>query len=89
MKPRNLPADLIRQWARRQTAASAKLEGRELPEDYVRSAEVQWFLDSRKPSEPDPLVDELIRQMRAATAVGHDARAYPGLLMIPNELKLP
>lgn len=34
-------------WARRNTAASAKLEDRELPQDYVRSAKVQAFLDLR------------------------------------------
>ena len=70
MKPRDLPADLIREWAKRQTAASAKLEGRELPADYVRPAKAQQFLDSLKPVEPDPFMDQLIdvvnRQRHAA-----------------------
>jgi hypothetical protein len=48
MKPLNLPTDLIKDWARRQTAASAKLEGRELPADYVRSEKVEQFLANRE-----------------------------------------
>jgi hypothetical protein len=47
VKPLNLPPDLIREWAKGQTAASAKLEGRELPEDYVRSEKVEQFLQLR------------------------------------------
>lgn len=47
MRARNLPADLIREWARRQTAASAKLEGRALPADYMRSEKVSKFLETR------------------------------------------
>lgn len=51
-------------WARRQTAASAKLEGRELPEDYVRSEKVEKFLKLRAakawcaPSEVTYEIDE-------------------------------
>jgi hypothetical protein len=62
-KPLNLPADLIKDWARRQTAASAKLEGRELPDDYERSQEVLSFLASRDPG-PDPSLG--LRPMRNA-----------------------
>ena len=60
MKPLNLPADLIKDWARRQTLASAKLEGRELPADYVRSEKVQEFLDQRE----DPLRKRLEMEAR-------------------------
>lgn len=35
------------EWARRHAAANAKLEGRELPEDYVRSEKVEAFLELR------------------------------------------
>lgn len=42
-----LTARQIRQWAQRQTLASAKLEGRGLPPGYVRSAAVQQFLQRR------------------------------------------
>lgn len=48
VKALNLPADLIADWARRQTLASAKLEGRELPDDYIRSVQAQMFLNMRK-----------------------------------------
>jgi hypothetical protein len=34
-------------WAKKHAAASAKLEGRELPEGYVRSAAVEEFLELR------------------------------------------
>lgn len=51
MKAKDLPADLIREWALRQTKASAKLEGRELPKDYVRPEKVQRFLDLYAPDE--------------------------------------
>lgn len=44
-KPLNLPADLIKDWAQRHAKANAKLEGRELPKDYVRPDRVQQFLD--------------------------------------------
>lgn len=48
-KVRELPADLIREWATKHAAANAKLEGRELPEGYIRSEQVQRFLETRKP----------------------------------------
>lgn len=47
-KPLNLPADLIQDWARKHAAANAKLEGRELPDDFVRSVQVQQFLNMRR-----------------------------------------
>jgi hypothetical protein len=34
-------------WAQKHAAANAKLEGRELPEDYVRSEKVEKFLELR------------------------------------------
>lgn len=34
-------------WAAKHAADNAKLEGRELPEDYVRPEKVQKFLDLR------------------------------------------
>lgn len=37
----------FKEWAKKHAAANAKLEGRELPEDYVRSDKVQAFLDLR------------------------------------------
>lgn len=37
----------FKEWATRHAAANAKLEGRELPEDYVRPEKVQKFLDLR------------------------------------------
>lgn len=46
-------------WAKKHAAANAKLEGRELPPDYVRSEKVQAFLELRAakgwcaPSTPD------------------------------------
>jgi hypothetical protein len=48
MRAKELPADLIKDWARRQTEASAKLEGRELPADYARSEKVEQFLANRE-----------------------------------------
>jgi hypothetical protein len=64
-KPLNLPADLIKDWARRQTAASAKLEGRELPDDFVRSVQAQQFLNMRssRASSEAPLAERI--QMEA------------------------
>ena len=47
-KPLNLPADLIKDWARKHAAANAKLEGHELPDDFVRSVQVQQFLNMRR-----------------------------------------
>ena len=74
-KPLNLPADLIKDWARRQTAASAKLEGRELPADYVRPRSLEEFLSERVQANLMP--------------PGTASSWHPGILMIPNELKLP
>jgi hypothetical protein len=34
-------------WAQQHAVANAKLEGRELPEDYVRSEGVEKFLEMR------------------------------------------
>jgi hypothetical protein len=34
-------------WAQQHAAANAKLEGRELPEGYVRSEKVEKFLELR------------------------------------------
>lgn len=42
-----LPDVDFQEWARKHAAANAKLEGRELPEDYVRPEKVQAFLDLR------------------------------------------
>lgn len=56
-KPLNLPADLIKDWARRQAAASAKLEGREVPAGYVRPQRVLEYLEYVKRTKgvaPDP-----------------------------------
>ena len=56
MRARDLPADLIREWALRQAKASAKLEGRELPDDFVRSVQVQQFLNMRKGGPQRPIL---------------------------------
>jgi hypothetical protein len=34
-------------WAQKHAVANAKLEGRELPQDYVRSEKVEEFLELR------------------------------------------
>lgn len=52
MRARELLADLIREWATRQAKASAKLEGRELPDGFVRSVQAQQFLNMRKAGKP-------------------------------------
>ncbi|MFT3859727.1 hypothetical protein [Micropruina sp.] len=46
MSWKDLPAEVIRTWVHENTDASFRLEGRELPDDYVRSPEVQRFIDS-------------------------------------------
>lgn len=56
MRAKDLPADLIREWAQRQTKASAKLEGREVPDDYVRSLQAQMFLNMRKGGPQRPIL---------------------------------
>lgn len=68
-KPLNLPADLIEDWARRQAAASAKLEGREVPDDYVRSVQAQMFLNARKGGPMRPI---LMANGQVATWVDDD-----------------
>ena len=52
MKPLNLPADLIKDWAQRHARANAKLEGIEIPDDFVMSVQAQQFLNMRKPGGP-------------------------------------
>lgn len=37
----------FKEWAARHAVANAKVEGRELPEDYVRSEKVEKFLELR------------------------------------------
>lgn len=60
MKPINLPADLVHAWAAKHAAASAKLEGRELPDDFIRSMQAQQFLNMRKgAASRKPLVIEM------------------------------
>lgn len=60
MKAKNLPADLIKDWARKHAAANAKLEGRELPDDFVRSVQVQQFLNMRRGNRAvEPLLIEM------------------------------
>lgn len=51
-KPLNLPADLIKDWAQRHAKANAKLEGIEIPDDFVMSMQAQQFLNMRKPGGP-------------------------------------
>ncbi len=46
MTIQEMPAEAVQQMVHENTVASARLEGREVPTDYVRSAEVQEFLDS-------------------------------------------
>lgn len=43
---KGLPAEVIRSWVHENTAASFRLEGRELPDGYVRSPKVQEFIDA-------------------------------------------
>lgn len=52
MKPLSLPADLIKDWAQRHAKANAKLEGIEIPDDFVMSVQAQQFLNMRKPGGP-------------------------------------
>ncbi len=46
MTIQEIPVEVLRQMVHENTVASARLEGRELPADYVRSAKVQEFLDT-------------------------------------------
>lgn len=48
MRIRELPADLVREWAAKHARDNAKLEGRELPDDFVMSVQAQQFLNMRK-----------------------------------------
>lgn len=66
MKAKNLPADLIHAWAANHAAANAKLEGRELPKDYVRSLGVEEFLARvhAKTLAPAPLHERLKMEAR-------------------------
>lgn len=41
-----MPVEALRELVHESTVASARLEGREIPADYVRPAKVQEFLDS-------------------------------------------
>lgn len=60
MRAKELPADLIREWAQRQAKASAKLEGIELPDDFVASVQAQQFLNMRRGNQSvKPLVIEM------------------------------
>lgn len=45
VRSRNLPADLIKEWAAKHARDNAKLEGRELPQGYVRPPYVQEYLE--------------------------------------------
>lgn len=49
---RSISAERIRTAVARATRASAKLEGREVPEDYVRSDAVQGYIDQRGAGSP-------------------------------------
>lgn len=44
----NITAEMVKAAARRWTAASARLEGRGLPDGYVRPARVEAFLAARR-----------------------------------------
>lgn len=46
MTIQEIPVEVVRQMVHENTVASARLEVRELPADYVRSAKVQEFLDA-------------------------------------------
>lgn len=46
MTIQEMPVEVLHQMVHESTVASARLEGREVPADYVRSARVQEFLDS-------------------------------------------
>ncbi|CAN5348780.1 MAG: hypothetical protein ACSLEW_01145 [Nocardioides sp.] len=46
MTIQEMPVEVLRETVHESTVASARLEGREIPADYVRPANVQEFLDS-------------------------------------------
>lgn len=50
-----LTPEMISKFSRRATRASAALEGREVPADYVRTPEVIKILEGRKHENPNPL----------------------------------
>lgn len=46
MTIQDMPVEVLHRMVHESTVASARLEGREIPADYVRPAEVQEFLDA-------------------------------------------
>lgn len=46
MTIQGIPVEVLHQMVHENTVASARLEGRDRPADYVRSAMVQEFLDT-------------------------------------------
>lgn len=44
---KDITPEVIRRWAEQNTKASAAIEGRVIPDDYVRSPRIQEFLDKR------------------------------------------
>jgi hypothetical protein len=46
MAKQTMSPEAIRRMVHKNTVASARLSGREIPADYVRPAEVQEFLDA-------------------------------------------
>lgn len=52
MSGRNVDPAAIRRWALKAAADSARLEGREVPKEHVRSAAVEEFLESLRAARP-------------------------------------
>lgn len=50
MSKRALVSTTVRRFAQRSTAASARLEYREIPAGFVRSSKVEKFLESKRPT---------------------------------------
>lgn len=46
MSKRTVPPEVIRRMTHKNTVDSARLEGREIPADYVRAPNVQEFMTS-------------------------------------------
>ncbi|HMQ67042.1 MAG TPA: hypothetical protein PJ992_12180 [Arachnia sp.] len=46
MTIQEMPVEVLHEMVHESTISSARLEGREIPADYVRPAKVQDFLDS-------------------------------------------
>ena len=65
MKKKDITPEAIRRWAERSTRASMALEGRVVPEDYVRSEGVERLLAER-------------RRRLAASQTGHDESPKTG-----------